>query len=229
MAGCGVCHTDLGFFDGSVATIRRLPLVLGHEVAGTVVEAGVDGASWIGRRVLVAAVIPCGTCDLCRRPGEGQYSPDDALGNAIDGGFASHLTVPAGHLTRSLNRRMASSRADFAVVADVVTTPLQAVRRRGRRRGSGDRGRYRRDRKLVRSKSRPPPERRSSRWILDPARLEPLKGGGAGSDRSRRALGARGQRPGADLPPPMEPPTRLEDLPSAPGTPPARRPPLRCW
>ena len=74
VAGCGVCHTDLGFFDGSVATIRRLPLVLGHEVAGTVVEAGANAASWIGRRVLVPAVIPCGTCDLCRR-GRGTPAP----------------------------------------------------------------------------------------------------------------------------------------------------------
>jgi len=129
VAGCGVCHTDLGFFDGSVATIGRLPLVLGHEVSGTVVEAGVDAASWLGRRVLVPAVIPCGTCDLCRR-GRGNACTRQVMpGNAIDGGFASHLTVPAGHLTPIPDLPEDLTLADFAVVADAVTTPLQAVRR----------------------------------------------------------------------------------------------------
>ena len=40
VAGCGVCHTDLGFLDGSVRTRADLPLVLGHEISGRVLEAG---------------------------------------------------------------------------------------------------------------------------------------------------------------------------------------------
>ena len=39
VAGCGVCHTDLGFYYGGVPTRHGFPLTLGHEVSGTVVEA----------------------------------------------------------------------------------------------------------------------------------------------------------------------------------------------
>ena len=40
VAGCGVCHTDVGFaFDG-VPTRHPLPLILGHEISGRVVAAG---------------------------------------------------------------------------------------------------------------------------------------------------------------------------------------------
>ena len=47
VAGCGVCHTDLGFaFDG-IPTRHPLPLVLGHEIAGRVVAAGQQAAKWL--------------------------------------------------------------------------------------------------------------------------------------------------------------------------------------
>ena len=67
VAGCGVCHTDLGFFSGSVPTRKQLPLTLGHEISGRVVAAGPGAESWLGRTVIVPAVVPCGECDLCRR------------------------------------------------------------------------------------------------------------------------------------------------------------------
>ena len=65
VAGCGVCHTDLGFYSGTVRTRHDLPLVLGHEIAGVVEDIAGVGDSLIGRQVLVPAVMPCGTCDLC--------------------------------------------------------------------------------------------------------------------------------------------------------------------
>ena len=40
VAGCGVCHTDIGFWRDGVPTRHALPLTLGHEISGTVVEAG---------------------------------------------------------------------------------------------------------------------------------------------------------------------------------------------
>src|SRR3990172_304476 len=129
VAGCGVCPTALGFFDGSVRTIGELPLVLGHEVSGVVVGSGADASSWIGRQVLVPAVIPCGACDLCRAGRGNACTRQTMPGNAIDGGFASHMTVPAGYLTPIPTLPAGHSLADFAVVADAVTTPLQAVRR----------------------------------------------------------------------------------------------------
>src|SRR5512134_3886381 len=74
VAGCGVCHTDLGFFYDGVPTKHRFPLCLGHEVSGRVVQAGAGAESWVGRDVVVPAVIPCGSCEACRA-GRGSVCP----------------------------------------------------------------------------------------------------------------------------------------------------------
>ncbi|MCL4745111.1 MAG: alcohol dehydrogenase catalytic domain-containing protein, partial [Burkholderiaceae bacterium] len=65
VAAAGICHTDLGIVDGKVP-IGRLPLVLGHEVAGKVVQVG-QGVSphLIGRRACVSYGVVCGECPQC--------------------------------------------------------------------------------------------------------------------------------------------------------------------
>ncbi|MCR6632429.1 MAG: 6-hydroxycyclohex-1-ene-1-carbonyl-CoA dehydrogenase [Magnetospirillum sp.] len=130
VAGCGVCHTDLGYFYDGVRTNRPLPLTLGHEISGRVTAAGTGAESWLGRAVIVPAVIPCGECDQCRR-GKGTICAAQAMpGNDIEGGFATHITVPAAGLCPVDETRLAAAGltlADVSVVADAVTTPYQAV------------------------------------------------------------------------------------------------------
>jgi len=87
---CGLCHTDLGFASGAVAPKHALPLVLGHEIVGKVVAAGGSNEALVGRKVLVPAVMGCGTCAYCKA-GRGNACPAQKMpGNDIDGGFASH-------------------------------------------------------------------------------------------------------------------------------------------
>src|SRR5690349_4962001 len=62
VAGCGICHTDLGFLDHGVRTRHALPLILGHEIAGVVREAGPGAEERVGQAVVVPAVLPCGDC-----------------------------------------------------------------------------------------------------------------------------------------------------------------------
>src|SRR6516225_4752751 len=66
VSGCGICHTDVGFAVDGVPTRKPLPLVLGHEISGRVLAAGDKATDWIGRLVIVPAVIPCGTCAACQ-------------------------------------------------------------------------------------------------------------------------------------------------------------------
>src|SRR6266542_791430 len=63
VTACGLCHSDLHYMDHGVPTFKTPPLVLGHEVSGTVVVAGagVDQAR-IGTSVLLAPVTSCGEC-----------------------------------------------------------------------------------------------------------------------------------------------------------------------
>ena len=127
IAGCGVCHTDLGYFFDGVPTVSTPPLTLGHEISGTVV-AGDE--AWVGKEVIIPAVMPCRKCILCKtRRGNRcleQKMPGNSLG--IYGGFSSHIPVPSIDLCEVKNR------GDFplshlAVVADAATTPYQAAKR----------------------------------------------------------------------------------------------------
>jgi 6-hydroxycyclohex-1-ene-1-carbonyl-CoA dehydrogenase len=139
VAGCGVCHTDLGYFYDGVRTNHALPLALGHEISGRVVAAGAGAERWLGKSVIVPAVLPCGECDLCRR-GLGTICRNQKMpGNDIQGGFASHIVVPGRGLCEVDEARLAKAGltlAEVSIVADALTTPYQAVRRAGVRPGS---------------------------------------------------------------------------------------------
>ncbi len=142
VAGCGVCHTDLGFYYDGVPTRHGFPLTLGHEVSGTVVEAGEGAEAWMGCRVVVPAVTPCGTCPTCR-DGHGRICPSQIFpGSDVHGGFASHLRVPAVGLCLVPDLEDGGvnphgiSLAALAVIADAVSTPYQAIVRSGL--GAGD-------------------------------------------------------------------------------------------
>ncbi|MBI3181125.1 MAG: 6-hydroxycyclohex-1-ene-1-carbonyl-CoA dehydrogenase [Myxococcales bacterium] len=146
VAGCGVCHTDLSYLYGGVPTRKPPPLALGHEISGVVVEAGEGAQPWLGRRVVVPAVAPCGKCRSCIG-GRPTACPDGEMpGNHRDGGFATHVDVPAHSLCAvDPNGAKVSEDApigqaclalwETSVMADAVTTPLQAVRRAGISKG----------------------------------------------------------------------------------------------
>jgi 6-hydroxycyclohex-1-ene-1-carbonyl-CoA dehydrogenase len=139
VAGCGVCHTDLGYYYDGVRTNHPLPLALGHEISGVVVAAGAGADAWLEQPVIVPAVLPCGECDLCRR-GLGTICRAQKMpGNDIQGGFATHVVVPARGLCPVDAGRLSAvglGLADVSVVADAMTTPYQAVRRAGIAPGS---------------------------------------------------------------------------------------------
>lgn len=124
IAGCGVCHTDIGYFYQGVPTIVKPPLTLGHEISGRVV-AGAE--SLVGKEVIIPAVIPCHNCPICAA-GRGnrclaQKMPGNSLG--IYGGFASHIPVPAADLCLIKERNLPLE--SLAVVADAISTPYQAA------------------------------------------------------------------------------------------------------
>ena len=90
---CAVCRTDLHILDGELAH-PKLPLVLGHEIVGTVIETGTGverlrmgdrvGVPWLGWT--------CGICEYCRGGHENLCDRARFTGYRIDGGYAE-LTV----------------------------------------------------------------------------------------------------------------------------------------
>jgi alcohol dehydrogenase len=101
---CGVCHSDVHLQDGyfglggdkklDVTALRTLPFTLGHEIAGTVEQAGPDAQVEIGRSFAVFPWIGCGECAACKAEEENLCAAPRHLGIQVDGGFATHVLVP---------------------------------------------------------------------------------------------------------------------------------------
>jgi propanol-preferring alcohol dehydrogenase len=113
VSACGVCHTELDEIEGRTPP-PELPVILGHQVIGTVEQAGVqslpalnsdtelqrletlDSAIKVGDRVGVAWIFSaCGVCDHCKAGEENLCDQFRATGRDVNGGYAQYMTVPA--------------------------------------------------------------------------------------------------------------------------------------
>src|SRR5438876_4372046 len=93
---CGVCRTDLHVADGELPN-PKLPLVLGHEIVGTVVATGAGvqrftadqrvGVPWLGWS--------CGVCGFCRAGRENLCDRARFTGYQLDGGYAEYTVADA--------------------------------------------------------------------------------------------------------------------------------------
>jgi 2-desacetyl-2-hydroxyethyl bacteriochlorophyllide A dehydrogenase len=119
----GICGTDLKIFTGAMPA--RYPIIMGHEMAGEVIEDGGSANVIGGARVLVDPVLFCGTCVDCRA-GRTNLCPNGAvIGREVDGGFAEFVVAPRTHvypLPPSIESRTAP-------LIQVLTTVLHAQRR----------------------------------------------------------------------------------------------------
>lgn len=136
VAACGVCHTDLHYIDHGVPTFKKPPLILGHETSGVVEELG-QGVTQFkpGERVLLPAVLSCGSCRFCRTGRENICENMVMFGNNIDGAYAEYVKAPARDaflLPEEIPLE------EGAIIADAITTPFHAVVNRGQVR-PGDR------------------------------------------------------------------------------------------
>jgi L-idonate 5-dehydrogenase len=131
----GVCGSDLHYWrHGGVGDFRlREPMVLGHEVVGTVVAYG-DGASGppVGTAVAVHPATACGVCPECAEGRRNVCRDTRYLGSAarfphVQGGFAARVAVPAEQV-RPLPAGLEQRRA---ALAEPLSVALHAVRRAG--------------------------------------------------------------------------------------------------
>lgn len=93
----GICGSDIPriFKTGTY----HFPTIPGHEFSGIVRKAeGRDAGKWIGRRVGVFPLIPCGKCESCRNEDYEMCTEYSYLGSRRDGGFAEYVSVPARNL-----------------------------------------------------------------------------------------------------------------------------------
>ncbi len=122
----GICSSDLHYQDGR-SSVSKLPLTLGHEVAGEIVALGgkVEDLK-TGDRVCLFYLITCGKCEMCSTDRDNYCSQAKMLGKNIDGGFAEYLVVPSRNafpFPKSIPFTQA------ALMTDAVGTPFHALRR----------------------------------------------------------------------------------------------------
>lgn len=128
VAACGVCASDLHVVQG-VTPAGHLPLVLGHEAAGTIATVGSEVAQWqVGDRVLVPAGRVCNDCAMCHAGRNNLCERSEVLGVDVDGAQASAVLVPAA-LPLPIPGHVPFTQA--AILADAVATPYHALKRGG--------------------------------------------------------------------------------------------------
>ncbi len=124
VAACGLCRTDLHYLHGT-PTFKAPPLILGHEISGTVAAVGSGVESFKpGDKTLVPPVFSCGHCAFCRA-GRGTLCANQVMvGNHRDGGFAEFIAVPANQIFPfPANVPL----VEGCVISDAVSTPYHAV------------------------------------------------------------------------------------------------------
>ncbi len=127
VAACGVCHTELDEIEGRTPP-PHLPVVLGHQVVGTVVESGPSSSGMqapepplqTGQRVGVAWIYSaCGTCKYCLAGQENLCEQFQATGRDADGGYAEYMKVPSA-FAHSIPETISDSEAAPLLCAGAV-------------------------------------------------------------------------------------------------------------
>lgn len=128
VTACGVCGSDLHFLDGT-ATTGRVPITLGHEVAGTIRSPGDSGLS-PGLPVVASVGDWCGSCRRCNEGRPNLCERVAVLGIHVDGGLADAIAVnPAAviPIPRGLSPIAAATAVDAGATAFHAVTRTAGV------------------------------------------------------------------------------------------------------
>lgn len=123
--GCGLCGSDI------LKIVQRAapPVILGHELTGTIVERGRAVELFaVGQRVVVAHHVPCGECHYCRHH---NYSmcPSFKASNIDPCGLAEYIRVPAEHVRHTTLPFPETLTAEEASFTEPLACCIRAVRR----------------------------------------------------------------------------------------------------
>jgi L-iditol 2-dehydrogenase len=127
---CGICGSDVSGLDGSTGR-RRPPLILGHEVAGEIIEVGVNVGEWRpGDRVALDSTLYCGKCSFCLQGRTNLCAHRRVLGVSCeeyrqDGAFCELVATP----DRVLYRVPDALPIEHAALVEPVAVALHAIER----------------------------------------------------------------------------------------------------
>ncbi len=123
--GCGLCGSDII----KITQQAPPPVVLGHELTGTIVERGKAISNFeVGQRVIVAHHVPCGKCHYCRHQNYSMCA-DFKASNIDPCGFAEYIRVPAQHVQHATLLLPDSISAEEGSFVEPLACCVRAVRR----------------------------------------------------------------------------------------------------
>lgn len=135
ITAAGVCGTDVHIYEwngGYEFMAPLLPLTLGHEFAGRVVDVAGDAKGLTpGRLVAVIPSVPCGRCPHCLSGAAESCERRTAKGTSVDGGFARWITAPVANCLPA----PAGVDDELAALAEPLTVAYEAVLKGGVGRG----------------------------------------------------------------------------------------------
>ena len=131
MRRVGLCGTDYHIYAGKHPFLEY-PRLIGHELAGEVVEAPSGSRLAVGQVVTVNPYLPCGTCRACRRGKPNCCAAIRVLGVHVDGGLCEWLTVPEAAVVDATGLTL-----DQAAMVEFLAIGAHAIRRA--EVGAGDR------------------------------------------------------------------------------------------
>ncbi|MEM2813156.1 MAG: alcohol dehydrogenase catalytic domain-containing protein, partial [Candidatus Methanomethylicia archaeon] len=96
---CGVCRTDLHIVEGELKAVK-LPLILGHQVLGEVVEVGSEVKSELKGRIFGVPWLywSCGKCKYCLNGFENLCRNALFTGYSVDGGYSEYMIAKASYI-----------------------------------------------------------------------------------------------------------------------------------
>ncbi|MGI6298354.1 MAG: zinc-binding alcohol dehydrogenase family protein [Saccharofermentanales bacterium] len=125
-----ICGSDIGAYRGTNALVSY-PRILGHELAGEIMEAGADSGFTAGERVAIEPYINCGTCYPCSLGRTNCCENLKVLGVQTDGGMVEQFVHPA----RLVHRMPADMSWEDAALIEPLTIALHSVHRAGVKAG----------------------------------------------------------------------------------------------
>ncbi len=120
----GICGSDIPRIYKTGAHVH--PLIPGHEFSGQVIKTGEKAdRKWLGKRVGIFPLIPCGICTACRKKQYELCRNYNYLGSRTDGGFAEYAAVPE----RNLIELPDSVSYEEAAMLEPMAVAVHAMRR----------------------------------------------------------------------------------------------------
>jgi L-iditol 2-dehydrogenase len=123
--GCGLCGSDII----KIVQQARPPVVLGHELTGTIVERGKAVTNFeVGQRIIVSHHVPCGECHYCKHQNYSMCAHFKAS-NIDPCGFAEYIRVPTQHIQQTTLLLPELLSAEEGSFVEPLACCVRAVRR----------------------------------------------------------------------------------------------------